>query len=103
MRRVALIAGHLQPPARSAVPQKDGAHAASISALARQHTAATNEGAPQSSYAKVHGEVSEALAEWTQIPVVQKNSLQEVIYQKAVQEGLAKVSQIAGHAACFRA
>lgn len=103
MRRVALIAGHLQPPARPAVPQKDGAHATSIPALATQHTAATNEGAPQSSYAKVHGEVSEAHAEWRQIPVVQKNSLQEVIYQKAVQEGIAKVSQIAGRAACFRA
>ena len=101
MRRVALIAGHLQPPALPAAAHHDNAQPASVTGLATQHTAATNEGAPQSSYAKVHGEVSEAQAEWTEIFVVQKNTLQEVIYQKAVQEGIAKVSHMAGYAACF--
>jgi len=40
----------------------------------------------------VHGEVSEEPASWTGIPAVQKTALQEVIYQKAVREGIAKVS-----------
>jgi naphthoate synthase len=42
-----------------------------------------------SSYARVHGEVSRAPAAWRKIPVVAKEQLQEVLYDKA--EGIAKV------------
>ena len=44
-----------------------------------------------SSYARVHGEVSRAPANWRLIPVVAKEELQEVQYHKA--EGIAKVGK----------
>jgi naphthoate synthase len=88
-RRIATIAGHLQPlesPVNE-IPQPGNTQVS-----AAQHTAAKQEAAIKSSYAKVHGEVSEEPASWTGIPAVQKTALQEVIYQKAVREGIAKVS-----------
>lgn len=44
------------------------------------------------SYARVHGEVSRAPASWERIPVVCKEILEEVKYDKA--EGIAKVSSL---------
>ena len=93
-RRIATIARHLQPLES---PSKEAAQPADIQLhatqqLATQHTAAKREATKESSYAKVHGQVSEEPASWTGIPAVQKTALQEVIYQKAVREGIAKVS-----------
>jgi len=88
-RRIATIARHLQVLES---PVKEAAQAPGIQVFATQHTAAKKEAAIESSYAKVHGEVSAEPARWTGIPAVQKNTLQEVIYQKAVREGIAKVS-----------
>lgn len=51
---------------------------------------ASIDGCP-SSYARVHGEVSRAPAVWRRIDVVAKEQLQEVIYEKAEGEGIAKV------------
>lgn len=47
-------------------------------------------GAP-SSYARVHGSVSTAPAVWRSISTVQKEELQDVKYEKADGEGIAKV------------
>lgn len=49
-----------------------------------------------SSYARVHGEVSRQPAQWRSIPVVARETLTEVLYDKA--EGIAKVGKEAGHA-----
>jgi len=88
-RRIATIARHLQPLES---PVNEIPQPGSTQVFATQHTAAKKEAAIKSSYAKVHGEVSEEPASWTGIPAVQKTALQEVIYQKAVREGIAKVS-----------
>jgi naphthoate synthase len=73
-----------------------GADPTSQNIIERQHTNgaaasisyASIDGRP-SSYARVHGEVSRAPAAWRRIPVVAKEQLQEVLYDKA--EGIAKV------------
>ncbi len=88
-RRIATIARHLQP---LETPVNEIPQPGSTQVFAAQHTAAKKEAAIKSSYAKVHGKVSEEPANWTGIPAVQKTALQEVIYQKAVREGIAKVS-----------
>lgn len=46
------------------------------------------------SYAKVHGEVSKAPAQWRRISVVAKEELTDVKYEKAVGEGIAKVCDV---------
>lgn len=56
---------------------------------------ATATGRP-SSYARVHGEVSRAPANWRRIDTVAKEQLREVKYEKAVGEGIAKVSAVFG-------
>ncbi|KAL0044141.1 hypothetical protein WJX82_000402 [Trebouxia sp. C0006] len=88
-RRIATIAGHLQPLES---PVNEIPQPGNTQVFAAQHTAAKQEAAINSSYAKVHGEVSEEPASWTGIPAVQKTALQEVIYQKAVREGIAKIT-----------
>ena len=82
-RRIAMIARHLQPDEATCAQRSSNTNLA----IDTQQTAA----ADQSSYAKVHGAVSRTDASWTQIPVVQRQSLSEVIYQKAEDEGIAKV------------
>jgi hypothetical protein len=52
-------------------------------------------GAP-SSYARVHGEVSRAPARWRRIHSVAKEQLEDVKYEKAEGEGIAKVRRAAG-------
>ena len=52
-----------------------------------------------SSYARVHGEVSRAPAQWRRISTVAKEELREVKYEKAVGEGIAKVG-LAREAVC---
>jgi hypothetical protein len=44
-----------------------------------------------SDYSRVHGRVSRAPARWKQVPVVHKQVLEDVVYEKAVGEGIAKV------------
>lgn len=45
------------------------------------------------SYARIHGPVSSAKPQWISFPTVQKENLQEVIYQKTAGEGIAKVCE----------
>ena len=84
-RRVANIAKHLQSSDATTSSEAHETYDSSRT-LSTEPTSAEQ---PSSSYARVHGRVSEDAAAWTRIPVVQKNSLQEVIYEKA--EGIAKV------------
>ena len=42
---------------------------------------------------RIHGQVSRRPAEWTPLPSLQEQLLQEVTYAKAVSEGVAKVLQ----------
>lgn len=48
--------------------------------------------AEMNSYARVHGEVSRAPALWRSITTVQRDTLQETEYEKAVGEGIAKIT-----------
>ena len=82
-RRIAAVARHLQPDGASSSAAEVDGHCL--------HMQATAAAASPSSYAKVHGAVSRDAATWTEIPVVQKQTLTEVIYQKAADEGIAKV------------
>jgi len=50
-------------------------------------------GAP-SAYARTHGAVSRAPAVWHAIPSVAREALEDVIYEKAEGEGIAKVSRV---------
>ena len=88
-RRIANVARHLQPD--DAVTSDSGRTMQNtpFPDLQAHNTAA----AAQSSYARVHGAVSRKAATWTTIPAVQRQSLSEVIYEKAVDEGIAKVSR----------
>lgn len=54
--------------------------------------AASGRGGAASSYARIHGEVSREPAEWRDIPTVARETLQEVLYQKADADGIARVS-----------
>lgn len=86
-RRIASVARHLQPDDAVSSDSGKAEHSSSLPALQAQDVAA----AAQSSYARVHGAVSRKDATWTNIPAVQRQSLSEVIYEKAVDEGIAKV------------
>ena len=85
-RRIATVARHLLPEDAVSSQSGNNLHLHSLPALQPQNTAAE-----QSSYAKVHGVVSRQAAKWTQIPAVQRHDLSEVIYEKAADEGIAKV------------
>lgn len=91
-RRLQAIRGHIDPADADACRE----HAAESSAtadLARQPTAASaTGGATTSSYARIHGEVSRQPAVWRSIPSVARETLQEVLYQKADADGIARVS-----------
>ncbi len=47
-----------------------------------------------SSYARIHGTVSRSPAAWRRVPVVAKEELREVLYDKA--EGIAKAGDMHG-------
>ncbi len=76
--------------------QQVGAAPGAEQQLQRQATSvastsyASIDGRP-SSYARVHGEVTRRPAVWRIIDVVAKERLGEVVYEKAVGEGIAKV------------
>lgn len=96
-RRLRSIASHVAPPSDHAASTSSPASApASQQPLRAQPTAsssssnATATGAP-STYDRVHGEVSRAPPSWRRIPVVAREELREVIYEKAEGEGIAKV------------
>ena len=40
---------------------------------------------------RVHGEVSREPAHWRRVPAVHQQDLQDVIYEKSIGEGIAKV------------
>lgn len=44
-----------------------------------------------SSYARIHGQVSRSPPVWRRVDVVAKEQLEEVLYDKAVGEGMVKV------------
>ena len=86
-RRIATVARHLLPSEAVSCRGTEDGLLYSSPALQPQNTAAE-----KSSYAKVHGAVSRKSAKWTPIPTVQRKDLSEVIYEKAREEGIAKVS-----------
>ncbi|GBF90170.1 naphthoate synthase [Raphidocelis subcapitata] len=106
-RRLSVLSGQLAPspcagaevelatisprdPALSRGPAA-GSSGPSASTSGSGSAYATATGAP-SSYARVHGEPSRAPAAWRDVPSVAREDLTDVIYQKAVGEGIAKIT-----------
>lgn len=106
-RRLHVLAMQLAPsgsgaPPSGPVPLARQPCAASTSGAAGsshgdrwQHQApyASATGQPNS-YARVHGEVPRAPATWRSVPVVNREELTDVKYDKAVGEGIAKVGAL---------
>lgn len=94
-RRVGLLSQHLacEPTTSSSETQRAFASGASLSSSSpapaiSSYASAT--GRP-TTYSMVHGLVSRAPATWRAIESVHKHRLEEVKYEKAVGEGIAKV------------
>jgi hypothetical protein len=68
-------------------------------------TSGTTQAPTASSYDRIHGKVSRSPPVWRRIEVVAKEQLQEVLYDKAAGEGIAKVCPGNRHActqACIK-
>lgn len=90
VRRVQAVRNHIDPAEQDAC-RECTAGTASLSNLVLQPTAAAASGGASSSYARIHGEVSRAPAVWRNIPSVAREVLQEVLYEKADADGIARV------------
>lgn len=86
-RRLQQIAQQVAP---SQTPQLERSRTSAAASSSSPSSYASASGQPNS-YARVHGQVSRAPAIWRSIPVVCKEELQDVKYEKAVGEGIAKV------------
>lgn len=88
-RRLGAVRAHVDPNAstsRSAVqPEVHDDH----SSLSAQPVVAAG---ALSSYARIHGQVSQSPAEWRNVPSVAREKLQEVEYHKAAGEGIARIT-----------
>lgn len=89
-RRVEAIRNHIDPAEQDAC-RESTAGTASASDLILQPTAAAASGGASSSYARIHGEVSRTPAVWRDISSVAREVLQEVLYEKADGDGIARV------------
>ncbi len=78
----------LQILARQLTSSEASGSESSVSSSSPTFASAT--GSP-SSYARIHGEASRMPARWRRIEVVAKEQLQDVKYEKAEGEGIAKV------------
>lgn len=91
-RRLGVLCQHLAPgdgaPAQLTMAPTAGMRNSTNQTASTSY--ASIDGRP-SSYARVHGHVSRAPAEWRKIPIVAKEKLEEVIYEKAEDEGICKV------------
>jgi hypothetical protein len=90
VRRVQAVRNHIDP-AEQDTCRETTAGTASSSDLVLQPTAAAASGGASSSYARIHGEVSRAPAVWRNIPSVAREVLQEVLFEKADSDGIARV------------
>jgi hypothetical protein len=91
-RRLAVLVEHLAKPEVNSEELAPLDTAASSSATPAPLPYASADGKP-STYARVHGPVSCAPAVWRAVPSVAKEQLTDVLYQKSVREGIAKVSK----------
>lgn len=99
-RRVQAIARQLQPSNSLNGNQDESTTTAMCSGSASSSTATQHEqqkptyasvSGQSSSYARVHGEVSTVPVQWRRIGSIRQEKLQEVLYDKSVGEGIAKV------------
>ncbi|GFR46797.1 hypothetical protein Agub_g8429 [Astrephomene gubernaculifera] len=93
-RRLQVIGNHFlaqeapQPSPESLVTRQNTAGAETSNT---NTSYASVDGRPNS-YGRVHGSVSREPAKWRRIPVVSREELTDVIYEKAVGEGIAKIT-----------
>ncbi|KAK9901540.1 hypothetical protein WJX75_001352 [Coccomyxa subellipsoidea] len=88
-RRVQTLAAHLIPAQRVDVAlEKSGLPSVIASPSSSRQQASRS----SSSYDRVHGTVSSQPATWRTIPVVHGEALQDVRYEKAEGEGIAKIT-----------
>lgn len=91
-RRVQALSRHLLPTASQELQNDNASSSSSQQQLTTQNASASSvSGRTESSYARVHGAVSREPAAWTNIESVQHQQLQEVLYHKALDDGIAKV------------
>jgi hypothetical protein len=94
-RRLSVLSGHLAPGAEVELATisraaTSASTSGSGSGRGSNSTFASATGRP-TSYARVHGEPSRAPAQWRQVRSVAKEELQDVLYSKAIGEGIDKV------------
>lgn len=98
-RRLQVLGNHL---AAGHASQRAVHNQQNYELLFRQDTAAsTSTGTPYASvdgkpnsYARIHGPVSREPAQWRKVPSVAREELTDVIYEKAIGEGIAKASGV---------
>ena len=91
-RRLQVLSGQLAPSTSEVAPS-DIAPQPTSSHSGGQSSYASATGQP-TSYARIHGEVSRGPANWIRIDSIGKEPLEEVKYEKAQGEGIAKVGRI---------
>jgi hypothetical protein len=89
-RRLAVLARQLEAASVPASPA-----VVSASSTAASYSAYASATSKPSSYARVHGEVSRAPAQWRLVRTVAKEELVDVKYEKAAGESIAKVPALA--------
>ncbi|KAK9798990.1 hypothetical protein WJX73_009442 [Symbiochloris irregularis] len=93
-RRLQALGEHLSAsPSSAATDQQRSFSAVPASeALSGGLHSATTSARADSSYDRIHGQVSAEHALWTDVPEVQGQRLEEVLYAKATTDGIAKVT-----------
>mmetsp|Transcript_8504 Transcript_8504/g.25509 ORF Transcript_8504/g.25509 Transcript_8504/m.25509 type:complete len:191 (-) Transcript_8504:2072-2644(-) len=90
-RRLSALRNHLDPaqPSQDAIlPQRQ----ASVHPQATASSTAAAGTRPQSSYERIHGQVSKEPADWRPITSVAREQLREVEYHKAAGDGIARIT-----------
>lgn len=89
-RRLSALRGHLDPVTSTSPEELQGEQVSVWLQASGAHTAAA--GRAESSYERIHGQVSQEPAHWQQIVSVAREELREVEYHKAAGEGIARVT-----------
>lgn len=92
-RRLGALRAHVDPALpQSCGPTQSDVENASCGVGQQQTSGHAPPEATQSSYERIHGQVSQSPADWRSISSVAREELQEVEYHKAEGDGIARVS-----------
>lgn len=88
--RLAVLARQFDAVSLSGTQHLSSSGTAASESISQQQSSYASATGKPSSYARVHGEVSRAAAQWRPVPTVAKEELVDVKYEKA--EGIAKIT-----------